>query len=94
MLTVVLLISPHSNRVPNKLNIYLSHNTLSYVHEFEYLGHVISEWFTDYKDIARERRALTIRGNLLLHKFRFCPNDVKCLLLKTYGYQLLLLLLV
>ena len=86
--SVVLLISPHPNRVPNKPNIYLGHNILSYVHEFKYLGHVSSECFTDDKDIERERRALATRGNLLLHKFRFCSNDVKCLLFKTYCYQM------
>ena len=86
--SVVLLISPQLNRVPNKPNIYLGHNILSYVHEFKYLGHIISECFTDDKDIERERRALATRGNLLLHKFRFCSNDVKCLLFKTYCYQM------
>ena len=38
---------------PNKPNIYLCHNVLSYVDEFKYLGQVISESFIDDKDIER-----------------------------------------
>jgi len=86
--SVVLLLPPPGYKLINRPNIYLGDNNLSYVEELRYLGHVIPESFTDDKDIERERRALATRGNLIIHRFKYCSEDVKCCLLGTYCLQI------
>ena len=86
--SVVLLINPHKPVVVTKPNIYLNIQSLSYVDKFKYLGHFISEGFTDDEDIDRERRNLAKRGNVLIRKFMYCSDEIKCLLFRSFCYQL------
>lgn len=86
--SVVLVIVPPAVNISNKPNIFLGRNVLSYVEEFKYLGHIISQDLTDDADIDRERRNLAIRGNMLVHKFYFCSEDVKATLFRCYCSQL------
>ena len=85
---VVLLVNPHKSVVVTKQNIYLNNQSLSYVDKFKYLGHFISEGFTDDEDIDRERRNLAKRGNVLIRKFMYCSDEIKCLLFRSFCYQL------
>ena len=56
--------------------------------EFKYLGHIINEAFRDDEDIERERRNLAIRGNILIRKYGYCSDETKCLLFRSFCYQL------
>ena len=69
-------------------NIYLSGAVIKYVDLFQYLGRVISKYFTDNDDIARETRNLYIRGNSIVLKFGFLDVDIECALFKSYCYNL------
>ncbi|XP_059045272.1 uncharacterized protein LOC131841057 [Achroia grisella] len=42
---------------------------LNRVSRFKYLGHIVSEDLSDDSDIERERRALSVRYNVLAHRF-------------------------
>jgi len=42
----------------------------------------------DDDDIERERRKLAVRGNMLIRKFGLCSNEIKCLLFRSFCYQL------
>ena len=86
--TVVLLVEPLKHRVKCKPNVYLNNQVLTYVSSFKYLGHIITDTFTDDDDIERERRNLSIRGNVLIRKFGYCSEEVKCFLFRSFCYQL------
>jgi len=57
---------------------------LEYVSSFKYLGHVISDTFTDDSDIQREIRNMYIRTNKLVPQFSKCSFDVKVMLFRSY----------
>jgi len=57
---------------------------LQYVDRFKYLGHIITDTFTDDDDINREIRNMFVRVNILIRKFSKCSKDVKRLLFKSY----------
>jgi hypothetical protein len=64
--------------------ITLNTVTLNRVTHFKYLGHVVTENMCDDLDIERERRALSVRGNMLAHRFARCSAEVKITLFKAY----------
>ena len=51
--------------------ICLSGTPIKYVENFKYLGHIISNNFSDDADIDREIRNLYVRGNTIARKFGF-----------------------
>ena len=67
--------------------IYLNNEKLSYVDSFYYLGHIITSDISDDEDIKREIRSLSARGNALIRTFKFCNDEVKLNLFKTYCYS-------
>ena len=86
--SVCLTILPQSLRSLSRPNIYLAGSILKYVGSFKYLGHFITEDFTDKLDLDREIRSLYCRGNQLVRKFGFCSMEVKCSLFRTFCYSL------
>ena len=52
--------------------------------QFKYLGHILTEDMKDDRDIERERRALSVRCNMLARKFGKCSEDVKVTLFRAY----------
>ncbi|XP_026323252.1 uncharacterized protein LOC113232693 [Hyposmocoma kahamanoa] len=61
----------------------LLHGTpLKVVESVKYLGHILSN---DDLDIDRERRALSVRSNMLARRFARCSYDVKVTLFKAYS---------
>jgi len=61
-------------------------NTLQYVKTFKYLGHIITDTFSDDDDIYREIRNMFIRTNILTRRFAKCSVDVKIILFRAYCY--------
>ncbi|KAL0852127.1 hypothetical protein ABMA28_000364 [Loxostege sticticalis] len=62
----------------------LSGTPLQTVKKFKYLGHWVTEDLKDDLDLERERRALSVRGNMLSRRFARCSREVKLTLFKTY----------
>ncbi|XP_045455445.1 uncharacterized protein LOC123665144 [Melitaea cinxia] len=54
------------------------------VHQFKYLVHIVTEDLKDNVDIDRERRALSIRTNMLARRFARCSTPIKITLFKAY----------
>lgn len=54
------------------------------VEQFKYLGHLITTDLKDNADIERERRALSIRANMLARRFARCSIEVKLILFKAF----------
>ncbi|CAH2100477.1 unnamed protein product [Euphydryas editha] len=64
--------------------IQLCGSPLKQVAEFKYLGHIVNERLIDDDDIERERRALSVRGNMLARRFARCNREVKLTLFRAY----------
>lgn len=54
------------------------------VNKFKYLGHWVTEDLSDNLDIERERRALSVRCNMLARRFARCTKQVKAALFRAY----------
>jgi exonuclease III len=57
---------------------------LKRVTQFKYLGHILTPDLKDDTDIERERRALSVRANMIAHRFARCSRDVKISLFRAY----------
>ncbi|CAK1598235.1 unnamed protein product [Parnassius mnemosyne] len=57
---------------------------LKLVDSFKYLGHIVTADLRDDEDIERERRALTVRANMLARRFTRCTDTVKITLFKAF----------
>ena len=86
--SVCMRILPKQLKLNNCPSVYLGENKLQFVEDFNYLGHTITSDFSDDKDILKEMRKLCYRGNCLIRKFKFCNEEVKCMLFKSFCYSL------
>lgn len=68
--------------------INLDGSPLQTVTKFKYLGHWVTDTLKDNEDLERERRALSVRGNMLSRRFARCSREVKITLFKTYCQNL------
>ena len=64
--------------------IYLNEKPLTFVECQKYLGMNISNDLTDDADLKRQVKAMYVRGNMLVHNFKFCSDNVKNTLFKCY----------
>ena len=86
--SVCMRILPKHLKLKNCPSVYLGENKLQFVDDFNYLGHTVTSDFSDDKDILKEMRKLCDRGNCLIRKFKFCNDEVKCMLFKSFCYSL------
>jgi hypothetical protein len=54
------------------------------VHNCRYLGHVVTDDLKDDADIERERRALSVRANMIARRFARCSYPVKLTLFRAF----------
>ena len=85
--SVCMSVLPNCSSIKKVPNIYLGNCKLTYVEEFNYLGHTINSKFSDDEDVKKETRKLCAQGNTIIRKFRFCNFDAKCCLFKTFCYS-------
>ncbi|XP_060801616.1 uncharacterized protein LOC132902036 [Amyelois transitella] len=64
--------------------VSLAGTPLKRVTQFKYLGHWVTDTLSDDLDMARERRALSVRCNMLARRFAKCTKSVKLTLFKAY----------
>ena len=57
---------------------------MSIVKEVKYLGVMIHSFMKTTIDVARQTRKFYMQANLLLRNFRYCSDDVKCILFLSY----------
>ena len=62
----------------------LGSESLQFVSQFRYLGHIINDRLTDDDDIMREVKNLFIRTNMLISRFKKCSTRVKVKLFRAY----------
>ena len=73
-----------TSNVNPKLLMVLDEDQMEQIYEYVYLGHVITPNLNDNLDIARKKRAICIRANMLSRKFFKCTPNIKALLFKSY----------
>lgn len=64
--------------------VSLAGGQLKRVTKFKYLGHWVTETLSDDVDVERERRALSVRANMLARRFARCSTAVKLTLFTAY----------
>lgn len=64
--------------------INLNSEPLKRVYTFKYLGHLVASDLKDDVDIERERRALSVRVNMITRRFARCSREVKITLFRAY----------
>jgi hypothetical protein len=57
---------------------------LRVVQQFKYLGHLLTTDLKDDADIERERRALSVRANMIARRFAKSSKEVKISLFRAY----------
>ena len=62
----------------------LNNEDIKVVHEYSYLGHILSDDMSDDLDILRQRKKIFAQGNNLKRKFYMCTIDVKLTLFRSY----------
>ncbi|XP_045506381.1 uncharacterized protein LOC123702662 [Colias croceus] len=80
----IMIFRPDNKRYTFVPNFTLSGTALNKVEQFKYLGHWVTEDLKDSVDIERERRALSVRCNMLARRFSRCTGTVKVALFKAY----------
>ncbi|XP_073965144.1 uncharacterized protein [Choristoneura fumiferana] len=79
------LVFKSGTKCPSKVPpIRLNGESLKRVNRFKYLGHIVTEDMKDDEDIDRERRALSIRINMMARRFARCSRTVKITLFRAY----------
>ena len=66
------------------LPILLNGKPLKFCKSIKYLGHVITDTLEDNDDVMRQTASIYARGNMIINTFKFCTDEVKCNLYKTY----------
>ena len=64
--------------------MYLDGKQLKIVHEQKYLGVFLTDTMKDDCDIKRQIRSIYARSNVLIKRFKFSSNEIKCKLFKAY----------
>ena len=64
--------------------VFLSENHIDFVQEVKYFGVLFYYCTKTSIDVSRPTRRHYTQANMLLRNFRYCSNEVKCSLFKTF----------
>ena len=62
----------------------LSGNIIDYVHKTKYLGVLLCSDMKTSIYVCRQTSKFYAQANTLLRNFRYCSNDVKCMLFRSF----------
>ena len=82
--TKCMCFKPKSLRNLHIASLFLNGTKLTFVENVKYLGVLIQDTLDDQNDMARHRKYLYGKGNLLIKNFLCCSEEVKLRLFKTY----------
>ena len=72
------------NKTCDSTNIVLSGNIIDYVHKTKYLGVLLCSDMKTSADVCRQTSKFYAQANTLLRNFRYCSDDVKCILFRSF----------
>ena len=81
---IVQITSFDLNKLCDNVLVVLSGNNINFVHETKYLGVIINSSMKTSSDVVRQTRKCYAQTNMSLRNFRYCTNDVKCTLFKSF----------
>ena len=65
-------------------NVLLSGNIIGYVHKTKYLGVILCSDMKISIDVCHQTSKFYSQANILLRNFRYCSDDVKCMLFRLF----------
>ena len=80
--SVCMFIKSKMNKLCDNVLVVLSGNNIDFVHATKYLGVIINSSKKTSSDDVRQTRKFYAQSNMLLRNFRYCTNDVNCMLFK------------
>ncbi|XP_061707838.1 uncharacterized protein LOC133518223 [Cydia pomonella] len=80
----IMVFKAGSNCPTNIPPVCLNGAPLKRVREFKSLGHVLTDDLVDDSDNEKERRALSVRANMIARRFASCSYNVKVTLFRAY----------
>ena len=72
------------NKTCDITNVVLSGNSIDYVHKTKYLGVLLCSDMKTSIDVIRQTSKFYAQANTLLRNFRYCSDDVKCMLFRSF----------
>ena len=72
------------NKHCDNSTVFLSGNHIDFVQEVKYLGVLLNSSMKTSIDVSRQTRKFYAQANMLLRNFRYCSNEVKCSLFKSF----------
>ena len=72
------------NKHCDNSTVFLSGNQIEFVQEVKYLGVLLNPSMKTSIDVSRQTRKFYAQANMLLRNFRYCSNEVKCSLFKSF----------
>ena len=72
------------NKHCDNSTVFLSGNQIDSVQEVQYLWVLLNSSMKTSIDVSRQTRKFYRQANMLLRNFRYCSNEVKCSLLKSF----------
>ena len=73
-----------TNKTCDITYVVLSGNIIDYVHKTKYLGVLLCSDMKTSIDVCRQTSKFYAQANTLLRNFRYCSDDVKCLLFRSF----------
>ena len=68
----------------DNVSAVLTSNNIGFVLKTKYLSVIINSSMKTSSDVVRQTRTFYAQINMLLRSFRYCTNDVKCTLFKSF----------
>ena len=72
------------NKKCDNTDMFLSRKAIDFVQETKYLGVILNSQLKTSVDVSRQTRKFYAQANMLLRNFRYCSDDVKCMLFRSY----------
>ena len=82
--SVCMFFKSEVNKKCDNTDMFLSGKTIDFVQETKYLGVILNSQLKTSDDISRQTRKFYAQANMLLRNFRYCSDDVKCMLFRSY----------
>ena len=72
------------NKYCDNSTVFLSRNQIDFVQEVKYLEVSLNPSMNTSIDVSCQTRKFYVQTNMLLRNFRYCSNEVKCSLFKSF----------
>ena len=82
--SVCMFFKSEVNKKCDNTDIFLSGKAIDFVQETKFIGVILNSQLKTSVDVSRQTRKLYAQANMLLRNFRYCYDDIKCMLFRSY----------